>query len=147
KEKEKLVEKLEVKLQEHREEIKDARQDERYTSKVKEIEVAKQEVESLKENAQQAVVDVEKEVEVLRIKRNELNSQLAQQAQIEANAKRVAELEQQQKDLAEEFEKLEHELFLTEEFTRLKVELLEERINSKFKFARFKLFEEQINSG
>ena len=147
KEKEKLIKKLEEKLQVQREAIKEARDSQQYLTNKLEIEETKKEIESLKENAQQAVVGVEKEVEALRIKRNELNSQLAQQAQIEANAKRVTELEQQQKDLAEEFEKLEHELFLTEEFTRLKVELLEERINSKFKFARFKLFEEQINGG
>ena len=36
-------------------------------------------------------------------------------------------------------------MYLTEEFIRTKVRLLEDRINSKFKMARFKLFEVQVN--
>lgn len=36
---------------------------------------------------------------------------------------------------------------MTEEFVRTKVHLLEEKINSKFKYARFKLFKDQINGG
>ena len=36
-------------------------------------------------------------------------------------------------------------MYLTEEFIRTKVRLLEEKINSKFKLARFKLFEVQVN--
>ena len=42
---------------------------------------------------------------------------------------------------------MEKELFLTEQFIRTKVSLLEEKINSKFKMARFKLFDQQINGG
>ena len=60
---------------------------------------------------------------------------------------RIKELSAQEKQLAAEYEKLESELFLTEEFTRKKVSLLEEKINSKFKLAKFKLFEEQVNGG
>lgn len=145
--KEKAIEKLKVELESLRNQIKDARQDERYISKTKEIEEANEQIVSLKANAKLAVLDVEKEVDVLRAKRTELNSKLAQQAQIKTNQKRIAELEERQKELAVEFEQLEKELFLTEEFTRSKVELLEERINSKFKFARFKLFANQINGG
>lgn len=54
---------------------------------------------------------------------------------------------QQERDLAAEFERLEEELYLTEQFVRAKVAMLEERINSKFKLARFKLFETQVNGG
>lgn len=145
--KEKAIKKLEEQLESQREAIRNARQDERYISKTKEIEGVDKQIQTLKENAQQAVLDIEKEISALRTKRTELNEKLAQQAQIKANKERIAELEEQQKELADEFEKLEHQLFLTEEFTRSKVELLEERINSKFKFARFKMFEEQINGG
>jgi hypothetical protein len=61
--------------------------------------------------------------------------------------KRITELKAEEEKLAAEYEKLEGELFLTEEFIRTKVNMLEERINSKFKFARFKLFNQQINGG
>lgn len=65
----------------------------------------------------------------------------------EKAVKRIAELEEQEKTLSEEFEKLEATLFLIDEFIVKKVESLEDKINSKFKMARFKMFEMQINSG
>ena len=42
-------------------------------------------------------------------------------------------------------ENLEQQLYLTEQFIRTKVQLLEDRINNKFELARFKLFDVQIN--
>ncbi len=63
----------------------------------------------------------------------------------EKGQKRIAELELEQKKLSAEFETLEEQLYLIEEFIRTKVNLLTDKINSKFKIARFKLFEEQVN--
>lgn len=60
---------------------------------------------------------------------------------------RIKELESKERILSEELEKLEEELFMIEDFTRKKVEMLESKINSKFKLARFKMFKEQINGG
>ena len=60
---------------------------------------------------------------------------------------RIMELEQKEKDLAAEYERLEGELHLVDAFTVRKVALLEDQINSRFKMARFKLFKEQINGG
>ncbi|MDD5487266.1 MAG: ATPase, partial [Dehalococcoidales bacterium] len=48
---------------------------------------------------------------------------------------------------AKAFEKLESEMYLTEQFIRTKVNMLESKINSRFKLARFKLFDQQINGG
>lgn len=60
---------------------------------------------------------------------------------------RIRELKAQEKDLNREYLDLEAELNLTDEFVRAKVNLLESKINSKFRFARFKLFHQQINGG
>jgi DNA repair exonuclease SbcCD ATPase subunit len=60
---------------------------------------------------------------------------------------RIAELKAKLQKLNEELERLDKELYLIDRFVVRKVELLEERINQKFKYARFKLFEEQINGG
>ena len=60
---------------------------------------------------------------------------------------RIADLESKEKLLATEFEKFQEELFLIEEFIRAKVSMLTDAINSKFKMARFKLFDVQINGG
>lgn len=60
---------------------------------------------------------------------------------------RIEELKKQERDLAAEYERLEQELYLTEEFIRTKINLLEEKINNRFKLAKFKLFAEQVNGG
>ena len=52
-----------------------------------------------------------------------------------------------ERKLAAEYENLEKQLYLTEQFTRSKVRLLEDRINSRFKLARFKMFNALINGG
>jgi len=61
--------------------------------------------------------------------------------------KRKKDLAAEQKRLAAEFERLEGELFLLDQFTRAKVNMLEDKINGRFKLARFKMFAEQINGG
>lgn len=60
---------------------------------------------------------------------------------------RIQELKGQERMLAEEYEKLEQELYLAEQFIKTKVLLLEEKINSCFAHARFKLFDVQVNGG
>lgn len=75
------------------------------------------------------------------------NTQVTQHDTADKNKKRIAELEQQEKTLAAEYERLEGELYLLEMFTRAKVSLLEDKINSKFEIVKWKLFENQINEG
>ena len=64
-----------------------------------------------------------------------------------AQRERIRELAEREKELATEFEKLEKGLYLCELFVKTKVNLLTEKINSKFKSVRFRLFVEQINGG
>lgn len=69
---------------------------------------------------------------------------------IEVNVKataRIKELEATQTQLAKEFEELEHAVYLTEEFTKTKVNLMESTINNMFEITEFKLFDIQINGG
>lgn len=60
---------------------------------------------------------------------------------------RVEELKAEERRLAKEYETLERQQYLCDEFTRAKVRMLDEKINSRFSLARFKLFEEQVNGG
>jgi hypothetical protein len=74
----------------------------------------------------------------------------AEKLKIEAAAtseKRVEELRDEEKNLAMEFERLEHELYLIGEFEQAKTRMIEDSINDKFLITRFKLFEKQINGG
>ncbi len=61
---------------------------------------------------------------------------------------RMEELNEEEKKLQIKIAELEGKLYLSEEFIRTKIELLEDSINKKFKGAvTFKLFENQINGG
>ncbi len=78
--------------------------------------------------------------------RDERDKQM--QLTMEENQKRrIGELEKQEKRLSGEFEELEKGLYLCDLFTKKKVGALTERINSKFKRVRFRLFVEQLNGG
>lgn len=64
-----------------------------------------------------------------------------------AAGERIAELKQSENKLALAFNELEHVEYLIEEFTREKVNLIEDKINNKFKMAKFKMFHRQANGG
>lgn len=127
--------------------VPDVYQDQKYQEFLQQKQALIQEIAQLKEHASQAVQDVQKEIYVLQGKKQEIEVQLSQHANISAIQTRIAQLEERESFLAKEFQTLEHHLFLTEEFIRRKVRLLEDKINSKFKYARFKLFKEQVNGG
>jgi DNA repair exonuclease SbcCD ATPase subunit len=125
----------------------DVTKDPRYISKQQEIEQIKAEILSLKSSVQGTVDDVRLDLAKLRTELDLLESKRARFDQVRQQDARIIDLEQQEKTLAAEFERLEKELFLLDEFTRAKVDLLESRINSKFRLAKFKLFNQQINGG
>ena len=65
----------------------------------------------------------------------------------ERGERRIEELKIEEKKLSAEFEKLEGELYLIEQFIKAKVAMLTDRINGKFEMVRFKLFDTLINGG
>lgn len=127
--------------------IKDADSDPQYSAKKQEAAVVQQEIDQLCASVQEAAAKVREEIARLKVQVEILEQEKAKFSQVRSAELRIAELSAREKELAAEFERLEQELFLTEEFIRTKVNLLEEKINSKFRFARFKLFEQQINGG
>lgn len=125
----------------------DVAKDQRYIEKQQEIEQIKSDITALRSSVQGAVDAARSEIAKLRTELELHESKRARFDQVRKLDERIAELEKQEKELAAEFERLEHELFLLDEYTRAKVDLLESRINSKFRIARFKLFNQQINGG
>lgn len=111
------------------------------------IETLQAEIKQLNEHAYEAVTGIDEEIAKLNFERKECNSGLAQFANIETGKDRIVELEDQQAKLSQEYDKLDQISFLIEEFIRTKVNMLTERINSKFKYARFKLFHQQVDGG
>lgn len=94
-----------------------------------------------------ALEGVNKELEAVQEQARELQRQRSYIAQAETQRKRITELEAREKDLSAQYEELEKGTFLCDQFTKAKVEMLTERINSKFRSVRFRLFQEQVNGG
>lgn len=60
---------------------------------------------------------------------------------------RIENLKQEERTLAKDYEEMERQSALIDRFTVAKVNMLEDRINEKFSFARFKLFNRLVNGG
>lgn len=94
-----------------------------------------------------AVIELQNKINEEQAKVDRINKAIATSEIIESQKKRAEELEKSEKTLAKEYSQLEAEAFLIDKFIRFKVSFLSEKINSMFKFAKFKLFENQINGG
>lgn len=103
------------------------------------------EIEAIKVGGSEAVEKAEAELDELRSTHQRLEADRALLHRYNQGQERIEELKTQERDLAAEYEALEEQLYLCEQFVRAKVGLLEDKINSRFKLARFKLFEQQIN--
>lgn len=127
--------------------IIDITENAQYVAKLQEKSNLESKINELRNSAQESIAAIQQEIAALKVERERYQQDLNKFSIVELSQKRIEELTQQERDLAALYEKLEKELFLTEEFIRTKVNLLEEKINSKFQYARFKLFETQINGG
>ncbi|MCJ0918669.1 hypothetical protein [Mammaliicoccus sciuri] len=113
------------------------------------------EIKALKEKKGQSIQSMSEDVEnIVQSKKEPLINQQQEIKQklddIQVNQRavdRIKELETKQEQLAQEYNELEHATFLTEEFTKQKVNLMEGSINDKFEITKFKLFDVQINQG
>jgi len=76
-----------------------------------------------------------------------IKSRLRNEEQIKAVDKRIADLEKEESELAQQIANVEKTQFLIERFNKLKIDTLEAKINEKFKFVNFRMFETQINGG
>ena len=82
--------------------------------------------------------------------REELNAVNRQFAAVESNERvhdRIEELKAEQKEIGQKVADQEQKIFLLEKFSRTKMDMLADGINSKFGIVSFKLFEIQINGG
>lgn len=146
-EKKEAVTKIQQQLSTEESMVVDILDNQEYRAKLEEKQKVVAEIQELRQAADASIQDVYSEIATLKGIRDQKQSELGKFAYADQAKKRVVELAEQEKMLAAEFEKLEGELFLTEEFIRTKVNLLEQKINSKFKYARFKLFKQNINGG
>ena len=109
--------------------------------------VLQEEIRALAEDSSSALADADAAIAEAQGAMDEAAKRLADVDARTKGQRRIDELKAREKLLASEYERLEGELFLTEEFVRAKVAMLTERINARFSVARFKLFDEQVNGG
>jgi hypothetical protein len=93
------------------------------------------------------ITTLQSELEAIDAQINDYMQATAKFKTVETQKKRIADLTEKQKDLAKEYEHYQQGVFLCEEFIREKVKALDERINSRFKTVKFKLFKQQMNGG
>ena len=98
-------------------------------------------------DVQAKIYTIQEQIIVERAKIAEIDKVIAGRELAEKQKQRIAELTADEKRLANEYANLEKTAFLIDEFIKYKVDLLSEEINSHFKYAKFKLFDVQINGG
>lgn len=113
------------------------RQIERLREKLKDLKAAAAEADNVLIGQ---LRELDKDMEVQQQKKAQLELAKKQDARIE-------ELELKEKDLAAKYEELQKGIYLCEQFVKAKTKLLDDKINSRFKTLRFRLFIEQQNGG
>lgn len=103
------------------------------------------EIEGLKLDQHEAISDLEKSLSTMRTALQALRGEQEKLRLREQGQKRIEELQERERQLAAEYEKLEAELYLCEQFERARANLLEDKVASHFEFARFKLFNKLVN--
>lgn len=91
------------------------------------------------------IADIDKRIATTKEHRFNLETELNKYEEAKRIDTRVAELETQQGELAAEKSKLDEAAYLMDEFIKAKVNMLEDVINSRFKLARFKMFNVMLN--
>ncbi|MGN1133341.1 MAG: hypothetical protein ACI4RN_02685 [Oscillospiraceae bacterium] len=86
------------------------------------------------------VAEIDKEI-------SELNIKLAEFETAKKTRLRISELEEKQEQLGQEYADSQKGIYLCELFSRTKADMLTDKINSKFKSVKFRLFKTQINGG
>ena len=99
------------------------------------------------DDIQSKIYPIQEQITAEKAKLAEIDKAIASRDLAERQKQRIAELSADEKRLAGEYAELDKIAFLVDKFTKYKVDLLSEEINGHFQYAKFKLFEEQINGG
>ncbi|MBU8728344.1 AAA family ATPase [Bacillus pumilus] len=118
-----------------------------YLAKVEELEKINNEIQSGEQETSGTVQAINEQIKGKQQEMTLIRNDLSRIDQAQKALNRINELKEEERKMADEYNEVEQQSFLIEEFIRTKMNLMEERINSKFKYARFKLFEEQVNGG
>lgn len=112
-----------------------------------EINQAEAQIKEYESGNVSVIQEIEEQINTLSKELSGINEAIANKALLERQEKRIEELRNQQNLLSEEYNTADRHNFLCEQFVVTKVSMLNDRINQKFKYAKFKLFEKQLNGG
>ncbi|WP_294267701.1 AAA family ATPase [uncultured Chryseobacterium sp.] len=116
-------------------------------AELKSLAIKIKELESITFDLPQQNADLTKRKTELQHEIRNLQDMLKVNDQITAGNNRIAELQKEEKMLAQSIADIEKQQYIIENFIKLKVDTIEEKINQKFSFVKFKLFDVQINGG
>ena len=113
-----------------------------YKEKLSEIEKLQKEVDELVSCDTTSIKTRKAEIKV---KLDEVDKLLKVKEEQENIRARMKQLEVEETETADKINELEHQVFLIEKFSKLKVDLFENAINSHFNLVKFKLLTENMN--
>ena len=126
------------------EETFDVNSVEEYQEKQKQVDNLQEEVNKLISiditEIQSRRTDILKKIE-------DVSNQLARKTVEEEVKTQITELEKKEEDISQKIQELEAQEYQIEDFTRTKVKIIEETINSKFELVKFRMFKKQKNEG
>lgn len=126
----------------------DYSQNEEYVKLKAERDEVLAKIEKLESEGADSVVDeLKAEKSDLQARLDEANAIIAKASMNVEIDERIAELQEQQKEIGQKVADQEQMLYLLEEFIRFKLDKISDSINSHFKTVNFKLFEMQLNGG
>ena len=118
---------------------------EAYTSN--EFNVLSKQIAKIESGSKEEISETQSKIILLRDSLADFETQEIAYNSAKSARSRISELENQEKTLAEQYEKLEAQFFLIQEFVVKKIVSLEGKIKERFKLARFRMFNIQINQG
>ncbi|MDO4330323.1 MAG: AAA family ATPase [Lachnospiraceae bacterium] len=115
-----------------------------FTRQITELQAQLKDMQSTVNTAR---MQLSKKIQEVNVEIENESRKLAAFSFAEQQEKRKAELEAKEKELAARYEHVQHGIYLCELYMRAQAKMLDEKINSRFKTLRFRLFIEQQNGG
>lgn len=111
------------------------------------IEEAREKIGRIQSDQQAERDRLNSQLSQLNMELTRVSQVLAAKAQLDETRARVDELKAEQRTQAATLENIDRKLAMCEDFTRYRCQFITDSVNSRFKFARFRLFVEQVNGG
>lgn len=117
---------------------------ETFTKKLEEIETT---INRLQTDKQSERAALQCSIGELEARLREAQANISKERQLTDMKNRIAELQREQRVLAVQLDEIDGAIDLCEAFSQYKANLIEDRINSYFQLAKFKMFRQLVNGG